>query len=226
MPDGHRRHQGKRNGNRWYVGSQTGGSPDDAQLAGRQQPQRRDRHMPGVGGPAGLVQDRRHGIVATRARPCCRAPAATTFSRSTPIRWRWRCRFHRSRCDVAGSIVTIIPVGYQTRNFNAMSLVNFRIVSQAADGSEGLFFMNYENAPSGSDFDNDEKGFLHYIVSGNTIKVISAPERLVIRRQPEDGLHHRRRQRCRHALPGREQATSTLPTTRAAAARSRRSRSR
>ena len=32
--------------------------------------------------------------------------------------------------------------------------------------------MNYENAPSGSDFDNDEKGFLRYIVSGNTIKVI------------------------------------------------------
>ena len=65
-----------------------------------------------------------------------------------------------------------MPVGYQTRNFNAMSLVNFRVISQAADGSEGLFFMNYENAPAGSDYDNDMKGYLRYIVSGNTIKII------------------------------------------------------
>ena len=65
-----------------------------------------------------------------------------------------------------------MPVGYQTRNFNAMSLVNFRVISQTADGSEGVFFMNYENAPAGSDYDNDMKGYLRYIVSGNTIKII------------------------------------------------------
>jgi type IV pilus assembly protein PilY1 len=73
---------------------------------------------------------------------------------------------------VAGATVKIIPVGYNIRNSNAMSMVNFRVISQSADGSEGLFFMNYENAPAGADYDNDGKGFLRYIVSGNSVKVI------------------------------------------------------
>jgi type IV pilus assembly protein PilY1 len=68
--------------------------------------------------------------------------------------------------------VTIIPTGYNIRNTNAMQLVNFRVISQSADGSQGTFFMNYENAPSGSDYDNDMKGLLSYIVSGSTIKII------------------------------------------------------
>jgi type IV pilus assembly protein PilY1 len=74
--------------------------------------------------------------------------------------------------QVAGATVKIIPVGYNIRNSNAMSMVNFRVISQKADDSEGVFFMNYENAPAGADYDNDGKGFLHYIVSGNTVKVI------------------------------------------------------
>jgi len=73
---------------------------------------------------------------------------------------------------VGTATVTIIPVGYQWRNKNAMSLVNFRVITQASDGSSGTFFMNYENAPAGSDYDNDEKGFLSYAVSGNDIKII------------------------------------------------------
>lgn len=77
------------------------------------------------------------------------------------------------KVKVADGTVTIIPVGYQWRNENAMTLVNFRVISQAADGSSGTFFMNYENAPAGSDYDNDEKGILSYVVSGNTIKVIA-----------------------------------------------------
>jgi type IV pilus assembly protein PilY1 len=50
--------------------------------------------------------------------------------------------------------------------------VNFRVITQAADNSSGTYFMNFENAPSGSDYDNDEKGYLAYVVSGNSIKVI------------------------------------------------------
>jgi type IV pilus assembly protein PilY1 len=76
------------------------------------------------------------------------------------------------KVPVGGATVTIIPVGYNMRNSNAMSMVNFRVVNQAADGSSGEFFMNYENAPAGADYDNDEKGFLRYIVTGNQIKVI------------------------------------------------------
>lgn len=76
------------------------------------------------------------------------------------------------KVPVGGATVTIIPVGYNIRNSNAMSMVNFRVVNQAADGSSGEFFMNYENAPAGADYDNDEKGFLRYIVAGNQIKII------------------------------------------------------
>lgn len=68
--------------------------------------------------------------------------------------------------------VTIIPAGYNIRNSNAMQLVNFRVISQSTDGKQGTFFMNYENAPAGSDYDNDMKGLLSYIVTGNTIKII------------------------------------------------------
>lgn len=76
------------------------------------------------------------------------------------------------KVPVGGATVTIIPVGYQWRDKNAMTLVNFRVISQAADGSAGTFFMNYENAPAGSDYDNDEKGFLSYVVAGSSIKII------------------------------------------------------
>lgn len=68
--------------------------------------------------------------------------------------------------------VTIIPAGYNIRNSNAMQLVNFRVISQSTDGKQGTFFMNFENAPAGSDYDNDMKGTLSYVVTGSTIKII------------------------------------------------------
>jgi len=76
------------------------------------------------------------------------------------------------KVPVAGSIVTITPAGYQWRDDNAMSLINFRVITQASDGSSGTFFMNYENAPAGSDYDNDQKGILRYVVTDKTIKII------------------------------------------------------
>src|SRR6202000_96894 len=73
---------------------------------------------------------------------------------------------------VGGHTVTLEPIAYNIRDSNAMQLINFRVRTQAADGSSGTYFMNFENAPSGSDYDNDEKGYLEYVVSGNTVKVI------------------------------------------------------
>lgn len=75
--------------------------------------------------------------------------------------------------NVGGSIVKIIPVGHNWRDNNAMVLVNFQVISQSGDGSQGEFFMNFENAPAGADHDSDFKGFLSYIVTGNTIKLIA-----------------------------------------------------
>lgn len=161
------------NGNRWYVGSLTGGSPNDvctSQVV---------NGLSAVTGicpeSAGLQGSFKIAGIAAFAHKSTTAlqtigtkavqPLDTyTVALAPPI--------PSIKVRVGTSLVTIIPVGYQTRNFNAMSLVNFRVISQAADGSEGLFFMNYENAQAGSDYDNDEKGFLRYIVSGSTIKVI------------------------------------------------------
>ncbi len=161
------------NGNRWYVGSLTGGSPNDvcnSQVV---------NNLSAVTGicpeSAGLQGSFKIAGMAAFAHKSTThlqtigtkeiQPVDTyTVALAPPI--------PSIKVTVGTSVVSIIPVGYQTRNFNAMSLVNFRVVSQAADGSEGLFFMNYENAPAGSDYDNDEKGFLRYIVSGNTIKIV------------------------------------------------------
>jgi type IV pilus assembly protein PilY1 len=73
---------------------------------------------------------------------------------------------------VGNTTVTLRPAAYNLRDSNAMQLVNFRVISQAADNSTGVYFMNFENAPAGSDYDNDEKGYLEYFVSGSTIKVV------------------------------------------------------
>jgi type IV pilus assembly protein PilY1 len=67
--------------------------------------------------------------------------------------------------------VTLIPAGYNLRNSNAMQLINFRVIAQATDNSSGTYFMNFENAPAGSDYDNDMKGYLSYQVSAGTIKI-------------------------------------------------------
>jgi Tfp pilus assembly protein, tip-associated adhesin PilY1 len=161
------------NGNRWYVGSQTGGSPNDvcnsqvvdslSAVTGI---------CPESAGLQGSFKIAGMASFAHKSTTVLQNPGGQDIKPVDTYTVALAPPIPSIKVDVAGSTVTIIPVGYQTRNFNAMSLVNFRVVSQAADGSEGLFFMNYENAPSGSDFDNDEKGFLRYIVSGNTIKVI------------------------------------------------------
>jgi type IV pilus assembly protein PilY1 len=76
------------------------------------------------------------------------------------------------KIPVGNSTVKLIPVGYNLRDNNAMQLINFRVISQAADASSGTFFMNFENAPAGSDYDNDMKGYLAYSVSGSNIQII------------------------------------------------------
>lgn len=73
--------------------------------------------------------------------------------------------------DVGGNTVSIIPVAYNWRNKNAMVLVNFQVISQTA--TTGEFFMNYENAPAGADHDSDFKGYLNYEVVGNNISIVT-----------------------------------------------------
>jgi type IV pilus assembly protein PilY1 len=75
------------------------------------------------------------------------------------------------KIPVGRSTVTLIPAGYNLRNSNAMQLINFRVISQATDNSSGVYFMNFENAPAGSDYDNDMKGYMAYTVSGGTLRV-------------------------------------------------------
>ncbi|HKR35402.1 MAG TPA: PilC/PilY family type IV pilus protein [Steroidobacteraceae bacterium] len=161
------------NGKNWYVGSLTGGSPNDVCTS------RQVNNLSAVTGicpeSAGLQGSFKIAGLAAFAHKSTThlqtvggkqiQPVDTyTVALAPPI--------PSIKVRVGASNVTIIPVGYQTRNNNAMSLVNFRVIDQKADGSEGTFFMNYENAPAGSDYDNDEKGFLRYIVSGDTIKII------------------------------------------------------
>lgn len=161
------------NGNRWYVGSLTGGSPNDVctsqtvnalsavsgicpEAAGLQ----------GSFKIAGLASFVHKSTTSLQTVGSKQIPPVDTYTVAlappTPS----------IDVTVAGTTVAIIPVGYNIRNSNAMSMVNFRVISQTADGSEGLFFMNYENAPAGADYDNDEKGYLRYIVTGNQIKII------------------------------------------------------
>jgi type IV pilus assembly protein PilY1 len=75
------------------------------------------------------------------------------------------------KIPVGSNTVTVIPAGYNLRNSNAMQLINFRVISQSSDNSSGLYFMNFENAPAGSDYDNDMKGYMYYAVSGNSVKI-------------------------------------------------------
>jgi type IV pilus assembly protein PilY1 len=75
------------------------------------------------------------------------------------------------KIPVGSATVTIIPAGYNWRDNNAMQLINFRVITQASDGSSGTFFMNFENAPAGSDYDNDMKGYLSYKVSSGSIQI-------------------------------------------------------
>lgn len=161
------------NGRDWYVGSITGGAPGDVctskrvsglstvsgicpEAAGLQGSFK-------IAGLASYVHKSTSSLLTVGGK---KIPPVDTYAVAlappTPA----------IKVTVGTSTVTIIPVGYNIRNSNAMSMVNFRVISQSADGKDGLFFMNYENAPAGADYDNDEKGFLRYVVTGNQIKVI------------------------------------------------------
>lgn len=161
------------NGKSWYVGSLTGGSPNDvcnsevvtnlSAVTGI---------CPESAGLQGSFKLAGMASFAHKSTTVLQSPGSKDIQPVDTYTVALAPPIPSIKVRVGTSNVTIIPVGYQTRNSNAMSLVNFRVVSQKSDGSEGLFFMNYENAPAGSDYDNDEKGFLRYIVSGNTIKII------------------------------------------------------
>lgn len=160
-------------GNRWYVGSLTGGSPNDvctsqtvSNLSAVTGICPESAGLQGSFKMAGLASFAHKSTTALQTIGTKKVKPVDTYTvaLAPPI--------PAIKVAVGSSVATIIPVGYQTRNNNAMSLVNFRVISQSADGREGMFFMNYENAPSGSDYDNDMKGYLRYIVNGSQIKII------------------------------------------------------
>ena len=158
------------NGNQWYVGSLTGGSagdvctsttvsnlssvtgicPEAAGLQGSFQ----------VAGLAYYAHTHSMQSVSGKATPVVDT-YAVSLAPPTPS----------LKIPVGSSTVTVIPAGYNKRDNNAMQLINFRVVSQAADNSSGLYFMNFENAPAGSDYDNDMKGYLAYAVSGGNVNI-------------------------------------------------------
>jgi type IV pilus assembly protein PilY1 len=161
------------NGNSWYVGSLTGGAPGDVCTS------RSVTALSAVSGicpeAAGLQGSFKIAGLASYAHKSTsslqtivagnkKIPPVDTYAVAlappTPA----------IKVKIGDSTVTIIPVGYNMRNSNAMSMVNFRVLRQ--DSTSGEFFMNYENAPAGADYDNDMKGFLTYTVSGSTIKII------------------------------------------------------
>ncbi|HEY4365982.1 MAG TPA: PilC/PilY family type IV pilus protein [Steroidobacteraceae bacterium] len=161
------------NGGLWYVGSLTGGSPNDVctsktvtALSTVTGICPESASLQGSFKIAGLAEfahkkDTKLQMVGTKS-----IKPVDTFAvaLAAPI--------PAIKVKIGTSVVTIIPTGYNVRNSNAMQLVNFRVISQSTDGSQGTFFMNYENAPSGSDYDNDMKGILSYVVSGTNIKII------------------------------------------------------
>jgi type IV pilus assembly protein PilY1 len=165
-------------GKNWYVGSITGGSPNDVcksetvtalssvtgicpQSAGLQG----SFKMTGLAAFAHKAATALQTVDGKKIKPV--DTFAVALAPPTPT--------VKIKIDAART-VTIIPAGYNIRNSNAMQLVNFRVISESADGKQGSYFMNYENAPSGSDFDNDMKGVLSFIVGGTTaaptVKVI------------------------------------------------------
>lgn len=160
-------------GNRWYVGSLTGGLPGDVCSS------RTVSALSAVTGicpeAAGAVGSYKMVGLASFAHKKTTALQTIGGKAIKPVDTfavALAAPVPAIKVKVGTNIVTIIPAGYNIRNSNAMQLVNFRVISQSADGMQGTFFMNYENSPAGSDYDNDMKGVLSYVVAGNTIKVI------------------------------------------------------
>lgn len=159
------------NGNSWFVGSLTGGSANDTCTA------QTVSNLSDVTGlcpeAAGLQGSYKIAGLAHHAHK--KATDLNTVQGNQTIDTyavALAPPIPEIKVNVGGTTVTIIPAGHNWRDNNAMVLVNFRVISQASDGSQGEFFMNYENAPAGADHDSDMKGYLRYIVSGSTIKII------------------------------------------------------
>lgn len=68
--------------------------------------------------------------------------------------------------SVGGSEVKILPYCYNHRDSNPCTLMDFRIISQNA--TSGQFYVNWENALRGSDFDQDADGTLSYVIDNAT----------------------------------------------------------
>jgi len=147
-------------GQRWYVGSLSGGSPNDVcssqtisnlstvtgicpEAAGLQGSFQ-------VAGLAYYAHQHSLQTVSGKATPTVDT-YAVSLAPPTPS----------LKIPVGSNTVTLIPAGYNLRNNNAMQLINFRVISQSTDNSSGLYFMNFENAPAGSDYDNDMKGYMY-----------------------------------------------------------------
>ncbi len=158
------------NGKQWYVGSLSGGSPNDVCTS------RTISNLSAVTGicpeAAGLQGSFQVGGLAYYAHL---HSLQTVGSKATPTLDTYAVSLAPPtpslKIPVGSATVTLIPAGYNLRNSNAMQLINFRVITQAADNSSGTYFMNFENAPAGSDYDNDMKGYLSYVVSAGTVKV-------------------------------------------------------
>jgi len=158
------------NGNKWYVGSLTGGSPNDVCSS------QTINNLSAVTGicpeAAGLQGSFQIGGLAYYAHL---HSLQTVSGKATPTLDTYAVSLAPPtpslKIPVGSGTVTLIPAGYNLRNSNAMQLINFRVITQAADNSSGTYFMNFENAPAGSDYDNDMKGYMSYVVSAGTVKV-------------------------------------------------------
>jgi type IV pilus assembly protein PilY1 len=83
----------------------------------------------------------------------------------------------RINVNVDGNRVTILPAYRLDRSSNGSgpfgtgALVDFKIVNQAADGSSGTYYANWEDSNQGGDYDQDVWGEISYEVSGDTIRI-------------------------------------------------------
>jgi type IV pilus assembly protein PilY1 len=154
-------------GNSWYVGSITGGLPTDVCSA------RTVSNLSTVTGicpeAAGLQGSFKIAGLAYYAHM---HSLQTVSGKATPTVDTYAVSLAPPQPSLkipvgGGRTVTVIPAGYNLRNSNAMQLINFRVISQASDMSTGVYFMNYENASAGSDYDNDIKGYLAYSAPGD-----------------------------------------------------------
>lgn len=156
-------------GNDYYVGSTTGGSPDDVCSS------ETVNALSAVTGlcpeAAGLQGSYTMAGLAYYAHKSTSDISATAPENQTVDTYSVSLAppIPEIRVPVDGSEVTIIPTGYNFRDNNAMVLVNFQVIQQDADS--GLFLYNFENAPAGADHDSDFKGFLRYWVDGDEIAV-------------------------------------------------------